>query len=94
MKALQDTRSPVLAVSGAHRSQGISWKPILRRLGFQPVADSPVAPESEKHLSLARLAGAAGLVILAAYLLFAHGCHGDEDNELFSVVRRVTQSTP
>ena len=24
------------------------------------------------------------LLLLAGYLLFAHGCHGDEDNELFS----------
>jgi hypothetical protein len=23
------------------------------------------------------------LLLLAGYLLFAHGCHGDEDNELF-----------
>jgi hypothetical protein len=22
-------------------------------------------------------------MLLAAYLLFAHGCHGDEDSELF-----------
>ena len=31
-----------------------------------------------------------GLLLLAGYLLFSHGCHGDEDNELFcqsSVVR-------
>jgi hypothetical protein len=24
------------------------------------------------------------LLLLAGYLLFAHGCHGDEDNELFA----------
>ena len=24
------------------------------------------------------------LALLAGYLLFAHGCHGDEDNELFA----------
>jgi hypothetical protein len=23
------------------------------------------------------------LALLAGYLLFCHGCHGDEDNELF-----------
>jgi len=23
------------------------------------------------------------MLLLAGYLLFAHGCHGDEDNELF-----------
>jgi hypothetical protein len=26
----------------------------------------------------------AGLALLAAYLLFCHGCHGDEDNELLA----------
>ena len=29
------------------------------------------------------------LLALAGYLLFAHGCHGDEDNELFNAVRTV-----
>jgi hypothetical protein len=33
------------------------------------------------------IAGLAFLVIVAGYLLFAHGCHGDEDNELLSAVR-------
>ena len=27
--------------------------------------------------------------LLAFYWLFAHGCHGDEDNELFGVVGGV-----
>ena len=26
-------------------------------------------------------------LLLAGFLLFAHGCHGDEDNELFARVR-------
>ena len=26
-------------------------------------------------------------VLLAGYLLFAHGCHGDDDNELFAAFR-------
>jgi hypothetical protein len=26
-------------------------------------------------------------LLLAGYLLFSHGCHGNEDNELFAVVR-------
>jgi len=30
------------------------------------------------------------LLIVAGYLLFAHGCHGDEDNELFNAVRTVS----
>lgn len=30
------------------------------------------------------------LVLIAGYLLFAHlGCHGDEDNELFALLRAV-----
>jgi hypothetical protein len=33
-----------------------------------------------------------GAVLVAAGLLFAHGCHGDEDNELFAVVSN--RSTP
>lgn len=32
------------------------------------------------------------LLLLAGYLLFAHGCHGDEDNELFSA--NVGQEIP
>jgi hypothetical protein len=28
------------------------------------------------------------LVLLAGYLLFSHGCHGDEDNELFVGLRQ------
>jgi hypothetical protein len=31
-----------------------------------------------------RWLGRAGLLLLAGYLLFSHGCHGDEDNELFA----------
>jgi hypothetical protein len=27
------------------------------------------------------------LALLAGYLLFCHGCHGDEDNELFARLR-------
>ncbi len=30
----------------------------------------------------------AAMVVLAGYLLFCHGCHGDEDNELFAVIRQ------
>jgi hypothetical protein len=32
------------------------------------------------------------MALLAGYLLFCHGCHGDEDNELF--VRRGAFSEP
>jgi hypothetical protein len=87
MDALQDTRR-------AAAGQATGWKPLLRRSGFQPDPPSPEASARERHFSLARLAGAAALVILAGYLLFAHGCHGDEDNELFSIVRWVAQRSP
>jgi hypothetical protein len=39
---------------------------------------SPVPPGWGRWLLLAAGAG------LAGYLLFCHGCHGDEDNELFA----------
>lgn len=33
--------------------------------------------------------------LVAAYLLFAHGCHGDEDNELFArLTNRTHRVTP
>jgi hypothetical protein len=31
----------------------------------------------------------AAFLLLAGYLLFAHGCHGDEDNELFTWATRM-----
>ena len=30
------------------------------------------------------------LFLLAGYLLFCHGCHGDEDNELFTAFGQAT----
>ena len=35
------------------------------------------------------LLGAAAAALLAGYLLFCHGCHGDEDNELSVFVPKV-----
>jgi hypothetical protein len=29
------------------------------------------------------------VVLLAGYVLFAHGCHGDEDNELFDALPAI-----
>lgn len=34
--------------------------------------------------SALRITGLVIYLLLAGYLLFAHGCHGDEDNELFA----------
>jgi hypothetical protein len=35
-----------------------------------------------------------GLLLLGGYLLFAHGCHGDEDNELFARAVGALAATP
>jgi len=48
----------------------------------------PVKPARTEEAGLAprrRLRWLA-LALLAGYLLFCHGCHGDEDNELFAAV--------
>ena len=31
----------------------------------------------------------AGFLLLAGYLLFSHGCHGDEDTELLALFRSL-----
>jgi hypothetical protein len=46
--------------------------------------------QPEKSPSLRRRWLWVALVLLAGYLLFCHGCHGDEDNELFIGARNVT----
>jgi hypothetical protein len=33
-------------------------------------------------------------LLLAGYLLFAHGCHGDEDNELLTSARGGVSAAP
>jgi len=44
----------------------------------RPVLETGLAPRRRRRwLALALLPG---------YLLFCHGCHGDEDNELFAAV--------
>jgi len=45
--------------------------------------DSPVA-KRKPRLSSRRWLLMGGFMLLAGYLLFCHGCHGDEDNELFA----------
>jgi len=42
--------------------------------------------------NIARFAGRLIVLMLAGFLLLAHGCHGDEDNELFA--RAATHSLP
>jgi hypothetical protein len=34
-----------------------------------------------------------GFLLVAGYLLFNHGCHGREDNELFAVLRGILCSS-
>jgi hypothetical protein len=34
------------------------------------------------------------VVLLVARLLFAHGCHGDEDHELFGAIQRALAKAP
>jgi hypothetical protein len=64
----------------------------LHKKEYAPVAASALfsPPQLEKGRSPS---GAAAILALSAYLLFAHGCHGDEDHELFEhlAVGRVSQ---
>jgi hypothetical protein len=53
-----------------------------RRAWFIPVR-RPEGGERRRRWAWVVLAVAAG------YLLFSHGCHGDEDNELLTGSRRV-----
>jgi hypothetical protein len=51
------------------------------------------APASDNRGGHARPWGfLAVLLLLCGYLLFAHGCHGDEDNELFAPTAAVSGS--
>src|SRR5262249_49728113 len=53
--------------------------PARLRLRLRPVR--PPAPEPPRGRGWWRYAAA---LLLGGYLLFAHGCHGDEDTELFA----------
>jgi hypothetical protein len=48
----------------------------------------------EAHVPLLRWPRGGGflLLLLAGYLLFCHGCHGDEDNELFTALGLYPQA--
>jgi hypothetical protein len=50
-----------------------------RRAWFVPVR----RPAVEEAPSRRRWWVLAALALVGGYLLFCHGCHGDEDNELF-----------
>jgi hypothetical protein len=51
--------------------------------GGPPGANTPGSPIGKPLLSCKRWGRRLFFLLLAAYLLFCHGCHGDEDNELF-----------
>ncbi len=51
------------------------------RSWFVPVRSRPTLEERDTPRRRRRWAVVA---LLAGYLLFCHGCHGDEDNELFT----------
>jgi hypothetical protein len=61
-----------MSITNRH-SRRISWG--VRRLR---VKNRPEPPQRKRRIY------AAAALLLAGYLLFAHGCHGDEDNELFA----------
>jgi hypothetical protein len=62
----------------------------------RPASEQQPCFGNQCRLFHARWAGPAAFILLAGYLLFAHGCHGDQDNELFGVVSRLatTLSAP
>ncbi len=51
---------------------------------------TPTLDESPKQVAPAADRGWlwVPMVLMLGYLLFAHGCHGDEDNELFMRLQR------
>jgi len=57
-------------------------RPCLR---FAPAQRCPKSdPPFPKHQGKWRRLFLGGFLLLAGYALFCHGCHGDEDNELFA----------
>ncbi len=49
----------------------------------------PRAPAAMRAMAV--LLRWAAFITVAAQLLFAHGCHGDEDHELFAAISRLMQ---
>jgi hypothetical protein len=65
-----------------------STRHVKPRAWFVPVR----RPAEETTPAPRRRRAWVALALLAGYLLFCHGCHGDEDNELFARLgQRVTQ---
>lgn len=57
----------------------------------QPNAETEIAPPPRPLVS-ARLGVV--LVFLAGLVVLAHGCHGDEDNELWNLLRVSRTAVP
>ena len=55
-----------------------------------PLSEHPPEPPPQRYRWIYGLA----FLLLGGYLLFAHGCHGDEDNELFTALRSFAKQSP
>jgi hypothetical protein len=55
-----------------------------RRTLRPPCGSASVKPASRRKAP--RIVLCLVVLVLAGYLLFCHGCHGDEDNELFGTL--------
>ncbi|MGF1581618.1 MAG: hypothetical protein ACFCD0_20000 [Gemmataceae bacterium] len=51
-----------------------------------PTHNSPTGIDTHPWMVVIRFGV---LVLISAFFVFAHGCHGDEDNELFASALRV-----
>jgi hypothetical protein len=67
------------------RGAGGEWQQV------RPTCEVPDKRAMQQVMTAVRWAAA---LVVAAHLLFAHGCHGDEDNELFGVVAKSMQPEP
>jgi hypothetical protein len=72
---------------GAHRRSPESEPPGLFRR-----SDVSAPPQQARRFAKNPVLRWALFLLLAGYLLFSHGCHGDEDNELFAALRVVCRS--
>jgi hypothetical protein len=74
-----------------------TWLPIHSRLAPRRGPSGPGREPASRVRGVGRWAGVA-LLLLAGGLVFCHGCHGDEDDELSVFVpkvrRQVEQARP
>lgn len=55
------------------------------------LSSAPAEKQRERRRRFDAYLRVAVLILASAFLIFAHGCHGDEDNELFALVRQVSE---